>query len=231
MVECASWEILSRLCSVSTSSRHKWCLCTTQNPEGEFANLSPEGKLAREFHTFQPMDHFPDELHQYPSHLHIDILPRAQGRGFGTLSSFLKPPLPIQICVAVALLGFLVMFMLLFSPTHLHTPHTHTATQLAHPLLSEVRGTNFSCLVLFLTNHVRYNYDTSCVFSVSSSRFHWGSSGNEYKEWPSSSILQETWLQRVTEERRRRCVVPGESPVNVTTMIWARTFHCLLDRC
>lgn len=55
------------------------------NPEGEFANLSPEGKLAREFHTFQPMDHFPDELHQYPSHLHIDILPRAQGRGFGTI--------------------------------------------------------------------------------------------------------------------------------------------------
>lgn len=36
------------------------------------------------YHSYHHPDYFcPEPYHEYPSHLHIDLLPRAQGRGYG----------------------------------------------------------------------------------------------------------------------------------------------------
>jgi ribosomal protein S18 acetylase RimI-like enzyme len=51
-------------------------------PEGEAASLTPSQRLYRRFH--QPDLVIPAALEPYPAHLHIDLLPRAQGGGNGT---------------------------------------------------------------------------------------------------------------------------------------------------
>jgi ribosomal protein S18 acetylase RimI-like enzyme len=50
-------------------------------PEGEPENWTPVQQLHHEYH--HPEYFYPEPYDAYPSHLHIDLLPRAQGRGHG----------------------------------------------------------------------------------------------------------------------------------------------------
>ncbi len=50
-------------------------------PAGDPAGWSPTQKLYYEYH--HPDIYYPAALRAYPSHLHIDLVPRAQGRGQG----------------------------------------------------------------------------------------------------------------------------------------------------
>ena len=50
-------------------------------PRGDADQWTP---LERVYHAYHHPDYFcPDPYEAYPSHAHIDLLPRAQGRGFG----------------------------------------------------------------------------------------------------------------------------------------------------
>ena len=50
-------------------------------PDGDPAQWS---RVQEIYHVYHHPDYFcPEPYEQYPSHLHIDLLPRAQGRGFG----------------------------------------------------------------------------------------------------------------------------------------------------
>lgn len=50
-------------------------------PTGASASWS---RLESVYHTYHEPDYFcPEPYQQYPSHLHIDLLPRAQGKGYG----------------------------------------------------------------------------------------------------------------------------------------------------
>ena len=51
------------------------------DPVGEPEEWSPTERVYHQIH--HPRPQFPTELEPYPSHLHIDLLPRAQGRGHG----------------------------------------------------------------------------------------------------------------------------------------------------
>jgi ribosomal protein S18 acetylase RimI-like enzyme len=51
------------------------------DPQGDPRTWSRTEGIYHRLH--HPRLHFPEELEPYPSHLHIDLLPRAQGRGFG----------------------------------------------------------------------------------------------------------------------------------------------------
>ncbi|MBI3417805.1 MAG: GNAT family N-acetyltransferase [Verrucomicrobia bacterium] len=51
-------------------------------PTGDPARWTPTQKIYYEFH--HPRIYFPASLRNCPSHLHIDLLPRAQGHGWGT---------------------------------------------------------------------------------------------------------------------------------------------------
>lgn len=51
-------------------------------PPGRAEDWTPTQKLYREFHHACP--YYPPSLQKFPSHLHIDLLPRAQGRGWGS---------------------------------------------------------------------------------------------------------------------------------------------------
>ncbi len=50
-------------------------------PSGDPEALSPTQRLYYEYH--HPDLFHPEPIAQYPSHLHIDLLPRAQGQGWG----------------------------------------------------------------------------------------------------------------------------------------------------
>ncbi|MBU6401976.1 MAG: GNAT family N-acetyltransferase [Verrucomicrobia bacterium] len=50
-------------------------------PGGDPARWTPTQRLYHAYH--HPEVYFPDSFKDYPSHLHIDLLPRAQGRGWG----------------------------------------------------------------------------------------------------------------------------------------------------
>jgi ribosomal protein S18 acetylase RimI-like enzyme len=51
------------------------------SPAGDPADWTPAQHV---YHAYHHPDYFcPDPYEAYPSHLHIDLLPRAQGRGFG----------------------------------------------------------------------------------------------------------------------------------------------------
>jgi len=51
------------------------------DPTGDPKAWTPTERLYHQLH--HPRAEFPAELEDYPSHLHIDLLPRAQGRGNG----------------------------------------------------------------------------------------------------------------------------------------------------
>lgn len=51
------------------------------DPTGDPSRWTPTQHLHHEFH--RPQIHFPDSFHAYPSHLHIDLIARAQGQGQG----------------------------------------------------------------------------------------------------------------------------------------------------
>ncbi|MEX2535133.1 MAG: N-acetyltransferase [Trueperaceae bacterium] len=51
------------------------------DPQGDREAWSPTERM---YHQVQhPRAEFPETLEPYPSHLHIDLLPRAQGQGYG----------------------------------------------------------------------------------------------------------------------------------------------------
>jgi ribosomal protein S18 acetylase RimI-like enzyme len=50
-------------------------------PAGDPASWT---RVQQDYHAYHHPDYFcPEPYEQYPSHLHIDLLPRAQGRGYG----------------------------------------------------------------------------------------------------------------------------------------------------
>ena len=51
-------------------------------PAGNPAAWTPTEKLYHQCH--HPFVHYPPSFHDFPSHLHLGLLPRAQGRGHGT---------------------------------------------------------------------------------------------------------------------------------------------------
>ena len=51
------------------------------HPSGDPASWTPTQKLRRELH--HPDLFHPQPISEYPSHMHIDLLPRAQGSGWG----------------------------------------------------------------------------------------------------------------------------------------------------
>ncbi len=50
-------------------------------PAGDPAHWTPVQQIHHLYH--HPDYYFPESYAEFPSHLHIDLLPRAQGRGFG----------------------------------------------------------------------------------------------------------------------------------------------------
>lgn len=52
-----------------------------QEPQGDPARFMPEERLIHSL--FHPERHLPPFVNEYPSHLHIDLLSRAQGHGQG----------------------------------------------------------------------------------------------------------------------------------------------------
>ena len=55
---------------------------TRPEPKGNRATWSTTEKIYYEY--YHPEIYYPESFNDYPSHLHIDLLPRAQGLGFGT---------------------------------------------------------------------------------------------------------------------------------------------------
>ena len=55
---------------------------TLPEPQGDPERWTRTERLYHQLH--QPTLYFPLALHPYPSHLHIDLLPRAQGQGNGS---------------------------------------------------------------------------------------------------------------------------------------------------
>lgn len=63
----------------------EWLPCIrAQHPEptGDPASWTPTQKIYYEY--YHPEVFYPQPISEYPSHMHIDLLPRAQGRGWGT---------------------------------------------------------------------------------------------------------------------------------------------------
>ena len=61
--------------------RRRWLpVAGPRHPQGP-RDLPLEARLVSDLH--QPERDLPAEVAQYPAHLHIDLLPRAQGRGLG----------------------------------------------------------------------------------------------------------------------------------------------------
>lgn len=64
--------------------RAEWLppLCARHpDPEGDPATWTPSERLYHEYHHYAV--YYPDSFRAYPSQLHIDLAPRAQGRGQG----------------------------------------------------------------------------------------------------------------------------------------------------
>lgn len=54
-----------------------------REPEGGSAQWTQDERVYYEFH--HPSIYYPSRFHDYPSHAHIDLLPRVQGQGQGKL--------------------------------------------------------------------------------------------------------------------------------------------------
>ncbi|HEV7647001.1 MAG TPA: GNAT family N-acetyltransferase [Actinophytocola sp.] len=61
--------------------REWWPALRSRYALGVFPASSPDDRLARLIHG--PGEASDDVIERYPAHLHIDLLPRLQGRGFG----------------------------------------------------------------------------------------------------------------------------------------------------
>jgi ribosomal protein S18 acetylase RimI-like enzyme len=61
--------------------REWWPALRARYPLGAFPPNSPDDRLVRLIHG--PPEASEDVVERYPAHLHIDLLPRLQGRGFG----------------------------------------------------------------------------------------------------------------------------------------------------
>ncbi len=61
--------------------REWWPALRTRYPLGTFPDGTPDDRITRLIHT--PPTASPDVVERYPAHLHIDLLPRLQGRGDG----------------------------------------------------------------------------------------------------------------------------------------------------
>lgn len=53
-----------------------------REPTGDPESWTPTEKIYQQF--YKPEIYYPGSFHEHPSHMHIDLLPRAQGRGWGT---------------------------------------------------------------------------------------------------------------------------------------------------
>ena len=61
--------------------REWWPAVRARHPLGHYPARSPEDRLIRLMHD--PPVTSDDVVERYPAHLHIDLLPRLQGRGYG----------------------------------------------------------------------------------------------------------------------------------------------------
>jgi ribosomal protein S18 acetylase RimI-like enzyme len=61
--------------------REWWPPLRSRHPLGTYPPGSPDDRLVRMIH--QPPPTSDDVVERYPAHLHIDLLPRLQGRGYG----------------------------------------------------------------------------------------------------------------------------------------------------
>jgi ribosomal protein S18 acetylase RimI-like enzyme len=61
--------------------REWWPAVRRRYPLGRFPPDSPDDRLVRMIHG--PREASEDVVERYPAHLHIDLLPRLQGRGYG----------------------------------------------------------------------------------------------------------------------------------------------------
>lgn len=64
-----------------TCEERWWPALRAQYPKGTFPEGTPDAQIVAMLHDPPPAD--PDVLRSYPSHLHIDLLPRVQGAGWG----------------------------------------------------------------------------------------------------------------------------------------------------
>jgi ribosomal protein S18 acetylase RimI-like enzyme len=64
-----------------TCERLWWPVLRERYPLGTFAEDTPDDRIVRLIHN--PPTASPDVVERYPAHLHIDLLPRLQGRGVG----------------------------------------------------------------------------------------------------------------------------------------------------
>jgi len=61
--------------------REWWPALRARYPLGTFPPNSPDDRILRLIHS--PPEASEDVVERYPAHLHIDLLPRLQGRGYG----------------------------------------------------------------------------------------------------------------------------------------------------
>jgi ribosomal protein S18 acetylase RimI-like enzyme len=61
--------------------REWWPALRASYPREAFPPESPDGRVVRLLH--EPPEADEDVVERYPAHLHIDLLPRLQGRGYG----------------------------------------------------------------------------------------------------------------------------------------------------
>lgn len=76
-------------------------------PSGDPSSWTPTQQLYYEYHN--PQFYYPESFRPYPSHMHIDLLPRAQGRGWGRkmvellLGRFVELGSPgVHLCLSAA---------------------------------------------------------------------------------------------------------------------------------
>jgi len=65
----------------AAAEREWWPGLRERYPQDSVPADSPDGRLVRLMHS--PPETSPDVVERYPAHLHIDLLPRIQGRGNG----------------------------------------------------------------------------------------------------------------------------------------------------
>lgn len=61
--------------------RSWWPSLRARYPLSSFPQDTPDDRIVRMIHN--PPETSPDVVERYPAHLHIDLLPRLQGRGYG----------------------------------------------------------------------------------------------------------------------------------------------------